>query len=61
MDNKEDIQRIEEDLKEIKQDVKSLLLFMAVEQAKNKQNIVLFSAGISLVVSITTLAIGKFL
>lgn len=61
MDNKDDIQRIEDDLKEIKQDVKALLMFMAVEQAKNKQNIVLFSAGVSLVVSVATLAIGKLL
>lgn len=58
---KEDIHRIEEDVKEIKKDLKTLLMFMAVEQAKAKHNVILFSGIVSLCVSVASLFIGKVL
>lgn len=40
------------DLKELKKDVKSLMLFMAVEKHKNKRGTMLISGAISLMVSL---------
>lgn len=61
MDELEYIKKIERDVDEVKKDVKALMVFMAIEQAKNKRDTILFSGFISLTVSAVALAIGKLL
>lgn len=55
------VSHIEQDVKEVKKDVKSLMLFMAVEKAKAKKNTMIVSGGISLIVSLIVLAAGHFI
>jgi hypothetical protein len=60
MDDKA-FEMLEADVREIKQDVKSLMMFMAVEKAKAKKNTMITSGLISLIVSLISLAVGKIL
>lgn len=60
MDN-DYIRKIEADVAEIKADVKKLMLFMAVEKAKDSKNSKYISGIISLIVSLVVLGIGKVL
>ncbi len=55
------IKKIEEDINEIKHDVKSLMLFMAVQQAENKKRSMFASGFISFCVSVIVLMIGRLL
>lgn len=52
---------LERDVREIKQDVKALMMFMAVEKAKAKKNTMITSGFISFIVSATILLIGRLL
>lgn len=65
MNELEYIKKIERDVDEVKKDVKSLMLFMAVENAqdtaKNVRNTIIVSSIMSLLVSTAGVIIGKLL
>jgi hypothetical protein len=56
-----DLDDLKADLREIKADVKELMMFMAVEQAKNKKSSMVTSGVISLIVAVLTMVLGRFL
>lgn len=55
------VEKIEKDVDEIKRDVKSLMLFMAVELGNSKRNTKISSTLISFIVSLLMVIAGKFL
>lgn len=54
------IERIEEDVKEIKKDVKALMMFMAINKAMEQKKNKYTSAIISIVVSLVTFGVTKY-
>lgn len=55
------IKKLDKDIVEVKADVKALMMFMAVEKATQKRNTIFTSGLMSVIVSLVTYGLTKFL
>lgn len=55
------IKEMKEDIKEVKTDVKALMMFMAIEKANQKRNVMFISGFMSIIVSLITFGLTKYL
>lgn len=55
------VEKIDKDVMEVKTDVKALMMFMAVEKATQKRNTMITSSLMSIIVSLVTFGLTKYL